>query len=91
MNTGVIIRQLKSFNINKEHNYVSIDYTGKGSPKRLHSRKGHWHHFGTGSKNTNNRKLELRCLSPTFINGKINDIPQINLIEGNNKNENKNN
>jgi hypothetical protein len=30
-------------------------------------------------------------LSPTFINGKINDRPQINLIEGDNKNGNEDN
>lgn len=89
--TGTIIRKMKSSNKNKKYNYISIGYTEKGSPKRPHSRKGHWHHFWTGAKNSNNRKLELRWLSPTFINAKINDIPQINLIEGNNKNDNKNN
>lgn len=84
-------KKMKSSNTNKKYNYISIGYTEKGSPKRPHSRKGHWHHFWTGSKNSDNRKLELRWLSPTFINGKINNTPQINLIEGNNKNDNKNN
>lgn len=89
--TGTIIRKVKSSNTNKKYNYIFSGYTGKGSPKRLHSRKGCWHHFGTGLKNSDDRKIELRWLSPTFINGKINDIPQINLIEGNNKNDSKNN
>ena len=40
--------------------------TGLGSPKRPHSRRGHWHHFWVGPKE--DQKLILKWLAPMYIN-----------------------
>ena len=40
-----------------------------GSPKRPHSRRGHWHHYWTGSKQIpEERKLILKWLAPIYVN-----------------------
>lgn len=42
--------------------------TGAGTPKRPHSRRGHWHHFWVGSRNdVDNRKLVLKWVAPTIV------------------------
>lgn len=42
--------------------------TGTGSKKRPHSRRGHWHHYWTGSKrNPDDRKLIVKWVAPTII------------------------
>ena len=38
-----------------------------GTPKRPHARCGHWHHFWSGKRNSQERKLVLHWVSPTFI------------------------
>ena len=44
--------------------------TGTGTPKRPHSRRGHWHHFWTGAKDKpEERKLVLKWVAPTMIHG----------------------
>ena len=44
---------------------------GHGSPKRPHSRRGHYHHYWTGSKSDpNQRNLILKWIAPMLINGK---------------------
>lgn len=41
---------------------------GTGGRKRPHSRRGHWHHFWTGSKNNpDERKLIIKWVAPTII------------------------
>lgn len=40
----------------------------KGTMKSPHSRRGHWHHFWTGKRDSSERKLILKWLPPTFIN-----------------------
>lgn len=42
--------------------------TGTGSTKRPHSRRGHWHHFWTGSKSDpESRKLVIKWVAPMMI------------------------
>lgn len=42
--------------------------TGSHQQKRPHMRRGHWHHFWTGSKSEpDKRKLVLKWLSPIFV------------------------
>lgn len=50
--------------------YTDIDNlrTGKGTSKRPHVRRGHWHHFWTGPRNSKERKLILRWIGPLQIN-----------------------
>ena len=54
-----------------------------GTPKSPHSRRGHWHHFWTGAKNSDDRKLILKWIAPTFINKNLStDSVQLNIVEG---------
>lgn len=56
--------------------------TGVGTKKRPHSRKGHWHHFWTGSEKQGNRKLILHWVAPTVINAEYNDnVPTIHKVK----------
>ena len=44
--------------------------TGTGTPKRPHSRRGHWHHFWTGAKDKPaERRLVLQWVAPTMVHG----------------------
>lgn len=52
---------------------------GHGSAKSPHSRKGHWHHFWTGKRGTEERKLILKWVAPMFINGGTDEV-SVNLI-----------
>ena len=45
----------------------------KSSRKRPHVRRGHFHHYWTGSKE--DRKLILKWNAPTFIHAEIGDLP----------------
>lgn len=46
--------KIRNFNTNKNNNVIYIsENTGKGSRKSPHSRRGHWHHYWTGSKKNN--------------------------------------
>lgn len=48
--------------------------TGTGSAKRPHTRRGHWHHYWTGSpKDESARKLILKWTAPTFIHAELGD------------------
>ena len=40
-----------------------------GSPKRPHTRRGHWHHYWKGERGSSHRKLILKWLAPIFIKG----------------------
>ena len=56
--------------------------TGTGSPKRPHTRRGHWHHYWVGSDANNNRKLILKWTAPVFVGGGRDDtITTINEIK----------
>lgn len=50
-----------------------------GTPKRPHSRRGHWHHYWTGALGTEQRKLVLRWVVPTFIHAGTNAV-QVNIV-----------
>lgn len=62
---GTLIRRART---NPQHQNGSA--TGEtGSPKRPHSRRGHWHHFWTGKLESQDRRLVLKWVAPTFIHG----------------------
>lgn len=44
----------------------SYENPGTGSPKRPHSRRGHWHHYWAGRRD-GDRTLLLKWTAPTFI------------------------
>ena len=81
--TGSIIRKIK----NNKKVYQSVN-TNKdssiavGTPKRPHSRKGHWHHFWIGKRDTEERKLVLKWVAPMFIHAGLNsEIITINNMQ----------
>lgn len=43
--------------------------SGTGSPKRPHSRRGHYHHYWVGSEKDGTRRIILKWVAPMFING----------------------
>lgn len=51
-----------------------------GTPKRPHSRRGHWHHYWTGHIGTQDRKLVLKWVAPTFIHAGTAAV-QINVVQ----------
>lgn len=57
-------RQLRNAD---SHVHRSIE--GTGTLKRPHGRRGHWHHFWTGKKGSDERKLVLKWVSPMIIHG----------------------
>lgn len=55
--------------------------TGIGAPKRPHARRGHWHHYWTGSTKDGSRKLILKWTAPIFVGGSSDDtITTINPL-----------
>lgn len=38
-----------------------------GGKKRPHTRRGHWHHYWTGPRNSESRRLILKWTAPTVI------------------------
>lgn len=44
-----------------------------GTSKRPHVRYEHYHHFGVGSEIEGSRRLILRYVSPTLVNGSADD------------------
>lgn len=77
--TGEIIRRFK---VSSANNHSSVS-TGTGSPKRPHSRRAHYHHYWVGPRDSEERRLILKWLPPTFINAHMSDdnLPTINLVE----------
>lgn len=69
MRLGNTIRQNKV-----KYVYESNEHN-KGSKKSPHIRGGHYHHFWTGKKDgSEERKLIMHYIEPTFIGGKVEDI-----------------
>lgn len=59
--------------------YRSNESAGIGSPKSPHVRRGHWHHFWTG-KRDGERKRILKWVPPTFINAdKVEETPGVTI------------
>lgn len=52
---------------------------GAGARKRLHSRRGHWHHYWTGPKD-GERTLILKWTAPTFIHAGGGDKREGNVV-----------
>ena len=75
--------KIRTFIVSDKHNsgiIVQRNGSGTGKSKAPHSRRGHWHHFWTGKIGTEERRLILRCVAPTFVNGTPNTV-NVNLIE----------
>ena len=51
-----------------------------GKSKAPHSRRGHWHHYWVGKKDSGERRLILKWIAPTFVNGTPNTV-NINIVE----------
>lgn len=48
-----------------------------GTPKRSHVRRGHYHSYWVGSRSSGDRKLVLKWVAPTFINGGGDDVAAV--------------
>lgn len=65
----------------REYESYDSKSTGTGSKKRPHSRRGHWHHYWTGSKsNLDDRKLIVKWVAPTIIH-KDNDNNTTTIVD----------
>lgn len=60
---------------------VSAKGTGKGTAKRPHLRKGHFHTFWVGKRGTDERKQVVKFVLPTFIHKEDSDsaVPTIRV------------
>ena len=77
---GSSIRRMKSKSAdagnsdNQENTEESADpITRKSSRTSPHARRGHWHHFWIGPKDSSGRQLILKWIAPIFINGSDDD------------------
>lgn len=57
-----------------KYEYAESIISNKNQNKTIisHIRKAHWHSFWTGSKKSNNRKLTVKWIAETYINGNKN-------------------
>lgn len=71
---GIVIRNYKWKA--KESTSETHNPTGSTNSVRPHIRHAHWHHYWTGSKSDDSRKLILKWIHPSFVNadGKNIDI-----------------
>ncbi len=55
---------------------------GKGTKKSPHFRKAHYHSYWTGKRNSDERKLIVKFLPPTYVNNTENDnvVPTIHPV-----------
>ena len=76
---------VKEYNQNNTSNETSDNadsYHNSFSKKRPHTRRGHWHHYWTGSTSNNSRKLILKWTAPIFVAGNSDEtITTINNVE----------
>lgn len=74
---GSSIRRMKSEEHNDRDTERIIDgreeKERKSSRKSPHARRGHWHHFWTGQRDSDGRKLILKWIAPLFVNGDDDD------------------
>lgn len=54
---------------NADQSEAAVRAYQKGSKKAPHARRGHWHHYWIGKRETDERKLILKWVAPIFING----------------------
>ena len=79
--TEIIRKYNKShININKIENKEVHTTNKSGTPKRPHSRRGHWHHYWKGTIGTDERRLVLKWVAPTFIHSGTTAV-QVNIIQ----------
>jgi hypothetical protein len=78
-----ISEKIRTFLVSNNKRNLSNLGVGDGKTKAPHSRKGHWHHFWTGKRNSEERKLILKWVAPTFVNGNPNTV-NINVVENEN-------
>ena len=66
----------------KERNNSTVEHNRKGSHarKRTHARRGHFHHFWTGSK-TGERQLIVKWVSPIIVNAEYDNIVTIRKLK----------
>lgn len=69
-NTGNAIREYRRNPTRYEYE-KDPERIGTGTPKRPHSRRGHWHSFWVGKKGTSERKTVLKWVAPTFVHKMI--------------------
>lgn len=74
---GQAIRKHKE--ISQEAESAERTVTG-GSKKCTHARKGHFHHYWTG-KRGEERKLILKWVSPTIVNGDFENLATIHKVK----------
>lgn len=74
-------RKIKLYNDNNRHTHEGNDSSGQRNRPRPHARRGHWHHFWTGSKNSDARKLVLKWVSPTYVNSSNEDDIAGKIVE----------
>ena len=78
-----ISEKIRTFLISDNKTCSSNSKIGNGKIKSPHSRRGHWHHFWIGKRNSEERKLILKWVAPTFVNGSPNTV-NINIVENEN-------
>lgn len=75
---GNVIRKVDHSNSNDD-DAIIVDYNPnhKHTPKRPHMRRGHFHHYWTGSRILGTRKIVLKWLPPQFINASLDELPAV--------------
>lgn len=72
----------KARQIEKKNQSVSSEHhEGSHARKRTHVRKGHYHHFWRGSKQTGDRELILKWISPVVINAEFENVATIRKVK----------
>ncbi len=79
-----VYREIRSWNVgvkyaynvrkakSEENNQGNFSSHNTHSSHRPHTRRGHWHHYWTGTKD--NRKLVLKWTAPIFVGGDSNNV-----------------
>lgn len=75
---GQAIRKSKAKQ--KAADTVQDNREGSHSRKRTHVRRGHYHHYWTGSEKAGNRKLVLKWTSPVVINAEYENTVTIHKV-----------
>ena len=77
---GNVFRKQKNQNVN-ENNKSKVSRigvsAGLGTKKRAHIRRGHWHRFWTGKRDSDEQKQIIRWVSPVAVNFEDDDSPAV--------------
>ena len=63
--------------VRKQQDQSFSGHEGSHARKRTHVRKGHWHHFWSGSKKDGERILSLKWVSPVVVNAEYENVTTI--------------